>query len=800
MDIVEPHRLRTQLGGEGLKFKDWHAAVALVLSTFVTVEHLGAEERSPVESSSRVLLERAKELRDKSATFTQDEALQSLQPLAANGFYYRFDDHLHDAVVTGSGAPPVDRVGGGYRFEFDGNDPVKMTPQKSRHEIRDGRIHIRQRKNDPLLSGPGLRIDTESIGTIALRMKVESGHRAVLKWSRKFRPKFDSNGELDITLLPDGEFHTYVLDASTVLRKGVPFGESIMALALIPSDESGDRVEIDYLRLIPKRQKYGQVVIGRASETLNGEMRSVMHIRSPARARYSVTLPSGPVRLRFGAGVLDNDDPTKFQVAITARGETEVVSKLIVTSNEGWIDREVDLSRWAGKQVQIEFSNHSSSGNIAYWSSPVLRSPPKKRFNVILYLEDTLRADHLSVYGYALDTSPNKVRFASEGVLFRHAFSQAPMTRPSVPSLMTSLVPSASGVWSDHQRLDERQVTLAEILRHQGFATALVSENPNAGPGAGLHQGFDYFWHADQRSSNLHGFAYRFLKEHRDRNFFLYVHRINPHATYEPSEPYRRFWQDSPGVTPVKRTRLDADFVVKPTAEGRRLLYDGEIAENDDLFAEFLDKLAQMGLENDTLVVNLSDHGEHLGERGIWGHHSPGYIQVLRVPLIMRHPTLLPAGQRFDETVQLLDVTPTILELAGIDRTPFLFLGDSLISLIKGEDPKYWKQRVTISEEPIDSKFLTDDVSASVFQGSRHYLSSAEIKSPIAFDFHRDPNELTPLSARETKKLGSVLDPMLKELKRVNSELRRNVIGDSGALIELIPKDQERLRALGYIE
>jgi len=786
-------------------------AVALLLLGLAGVSGvLIPEDQDPeLVASSEALLTRAKALRDTAADFDQDVALRSLGVNPKNGFYYRFDENLKLALIEAGSAARVVNRSEGYRADFDGNDRVPMLPGSSDYEISGGALHIVQGKQDYLRTGPGLSVPKDSIGVIEFRMRAAKATQATLFWSEetfgeKSARKLELEvGALTINLLPDGEFHTYRVNASTALRRRMRSGSMINSFGLAPSNDSTDEVSIDYVRLVPKREKYSHVIAGRTSETIGGELRSTLHVRSTASLTFPVTLPDGPVRLRFGAGILESGDPTLFTVSVVVGGETHVVSSETVESNQSWKDREVDLGAWAGKSVQIRLENDSEHGNIAFWSNPVLRGPPTEHFNVVVFLEDTLRADHLSAYGYKLKTSPAKDRFASKGVLFEYVFSQATKTRPSVPSFMTSLLPSASGVWNHRQALDERYLTLAEIMRHQGFVTASFIKNSNAGPASGIHQGFGQLFDHVKKPAAFYGSIDRWVEAHSDQNFFMYVHEIDPHPVFDPPEEYREFWRDSPDGRPVKKktSRIDAKWVEEPTIEGRRLLYDGEIAHNDLWFGRFLENLERLGIADNTLIINIADHGEHLGERGQWSHRPPGYIQVLRVPLIMMHAELLPAGVRFVETVQLLDVLPTILELAGVPNHGLLLQGDSLVSLIEGRDPDYWRNRIALSEEATRyRKTPIPEVSGSAFYRREHYLRSKEVWKREVYDFHADPQEESPLAFSRVAALGATFDPMLEELLQIHAELRKNLTGDTAAVIETIPEAQEQLRALGYIE
>ena len=132
--------------------------------------------------------------------------------------------------------------------------------------------------------------------------------------------------------------------------------------------------------------------------------------------------------------------------------------------------------------------------------------------------------------------------------------------------------------------------------------------------------------------------------------------------------------------------------------EARRALYDGEVRFNDYWFAAFLERLDGLGLTDDTLIVFMSDHGEHLGEHGRWSHNPPGFIQVLHTPLIMVSPRRIQPGLVVDEIVQNVDIMPTILDLAGVDGGALLMQGNSLLPLMTGKAPTGWRRNLAYSE------------------------------------------------------------------------------------------------------
>src|SRR5262249_21545092 len=137
----------------------------------------------------------------------------------------------------------------------------------------------------------------------------------------------------------------------------------------------------------------------------------------------------------------------------------------------------------------------------------------------------------------------------------------------------------------------------------------------------------------------------------------------------------------------------------KPTDLERRARYAGEIKHNDSLVPGLFAQLEKLGLSENTLVIFVADHGEFLGEHGIWEHRPPSLTPVIHVPLMMVYPKRFAQPERIRENVQLIDVVPTVLDLAGIERDELLLQGDSLVGLVEGRDRERWRDRVIVSEE-----------------------------------------------------------------------------------------------------
>jgi arylsulfatase A-like enzyme len=322
-----------------------------------------------------------------------------------------------------------------------------------------------------------------------------------------------------------------------------------------------------------------------------------------------------------------------------------------------------------------------------------------------------------------------------------------------------------------------------------------MHQNPNAGSPAGLHQGFSYlFENIPGRADELYtGDPVRWIEEHRDRNFFLYLHLADPHEPYDPPDGFRQ-WFEGLDAGAQALDRRDPRWL----QEARRALYDGEIRFNDRWFEVFLDRLDELALADDTLVIFMSDHGEHLGEHGRWSHNPPGYAQVLHTPLIMVYPRGLPSGLVIDTAVQNLDIMPTILELAGVDGGALLLQGDSLVPLMTGGTPTGWDRDLAYSEEALLKKSRHDPRPyGSVFFDRWHVLDS--LYAPLKlFDRVADPAETQPI--RPNRWLRTRIPGFLSDMQERELEIWQRVTGGRENVVVLDPQTVAELQALGYLE
>jgi arylsulfatase A-like enzyme/Flp pilus assembly protein TadD len=281
-------------------------------------------------------------------------------------------------------------------------------------------------------------------------------------------------------------------------------------------------------------------------------------------------------------------------------------------------------------------------------------SRSEERKNVVLVSVDTLRADHLSCYGGEVPATPHFDRIAKEGVLFERVSTVAPMTLPAHATLLTGASPLKHLVHDNAGfRLREDIPTLASTLKGAGYRTGGFVGSFVLDRRFGLARGFDLYSDEmpdpaggglpERRGEEVLGAATRWMSAESDQPFFAFLHFFDPHRPYAPPAPF-----DPGGGDEASRYRAEVLYV-------------------DSLIGRLLDWLDEADLADRTLLVVTADHGESLGEHGEDTHGFFVYESTIRVPLLVRGPNL-PAGRRVGHLVRLLDVTPTVLELVGVDR------------------------------------------------------------------------------------------------------------------------------------
>lgn len=350
-----------------------------------------------------------------------------------------------------------------------------------------------------------------------------------------------------------------------------------------------------------------------------------------------------------------------------------------------------------------------------------------KPYNILLITVDTLRADHLGVYGHDAIETPNIDALAARGALFERAYSACPVTLPAHASILTGSYPPYHGVRGNGIfRLRESVQTLAESLEARDYTTAAIIGSVVLDSDYGLDQGFDLYDDeiepangpadlitAERKAEEVTRRARAFLTDRGTGPFFLWTHYFDPHTIYEPPARFAQKYPDS--------------------------AYDGEVAYVDEQVGLLLADLRERDLEEDTLVVLVGDHGEGLGEHGESIHGVLLYDSTVRVPLIVANPGWTRRPLTIDATVSVVDIVPTVLDLLKIDAGPSVH-GISLVPLLAGKAAD--RQRVIYFETLIP--FF--DYGWSALRGVRRDgMKLIAGPTPGLYDTRTDPKELSNL-------------------------------------------------------
>jgi arylsulfatase A-like enzyme len=579
-----------------------------------------------------------------------------------------------------------------------------------------------------------------------------------------------------------------------------------------------------------------------------GTYRRSLFTHTPRRLAYRVRVPEGG-RLHMALGVLSI--PVEFRVTAQNGGdETATIFRETHGKPDEWAERTVDLSAFAGDTITLGLeTDAASAGAIAFWGSPTVSSARRsEKPNVIFYVIDGGWADDMSVYGYNRRTTPNLERLASDGVVFEHAYSNAGWTKPSTASFMTSLHNSVLGNTSPDpvDPLPIEAVTMAEHFHRAGYQTAVFTSNPNAGTVSGLQRGADLLEEPgvlktegmnDMTSSvTLHNQFWAW-REQTGTPYWVHVQPTDVHA-YEGGQPEPVVPFSGLFVTTARRREffdewarfnkqksgdstqafysggLEAAGIDRGGFfETMRALYDESLAHQDYQIGRLVERLRERGEWENTLLIIAADHAI---EAALWDlgelmqetvpprwNYSILRPSVSRVPLIVVWPGHIAGGRRFGTPVSMIDVLPTVLDLAGLPQ-PDVLQGQSLAPLLRGQPG--WTPRPVI----LDS--FTTDTATGQLRGfleviDGQWAASLRIGQPpdpaqrrpwplLLYDLHADPWALHPINEQRPDLVTKYTAFLEEQWKAHRALATRFTPGEKPALT---PEQLERLRSLGYI-
>jgi arylsulfatase A-like enzyme len=647
-------------------------------------------------------------------------------------------------------------------------------------------------------------------------------------------------GSTIVPIINDGAVHSYLLrvraDWSHRELEGKWKQLIIHTVAKEPT-----KFDILSVSVIPKAAMYASTPTGVSTEVCSNAYRRTLYTHAPGRIEYRVRVPQAG-RLDVGLGALREDVPVTFKILASQTDEEEVVLfEETYANQEEWGQRSVDLSGMAGKTVKIALEVDAERvGTVALWAAPTLTGTRStKKPNIIFYIIDGAGADHMSVYGYNRRTTPNLERLAAEGAIFEHAFSNSTWTKVSNPSFMTSLHNSVLGGYkSDSDPLPDQAVTMAQNLHRAGYQTAVFTSNAYCGTLSSFDRGVDVlreediyeqysvsskklqeqFWRWREaypsepywvhfQTTDVHGpswkavapFAGLFISPEQRQSFYEWQRQMSEAGGGVFGDPYSDVWEK----TGISRLAF---------SHARGGLYDEAMAHNDYQIGQLVKRLKAAGEWHHTLLIIAADHAHK--EAGLlqldplppkWG--APLFTSFCtRIPMIFIWPGKIAAGQRFSQPVSMIDMLPTILDLADLPM-PEVMQGQSLAPLLLGEEG--WEQRPVILDEfYVDLE--TGRLGGLIEVVDGRWGASLEInpdpenppeeKRPVPlllFDLWNDPYCLHSLHEERTdlvEKYTKFLETQWKAHQALAQHFTRSK--DS----PLTPEQLRILRSLGYIK
>lgn len=487
-------------------------------------------------------------------------------------------------------------------------------------------------------------------------------------------------------------------------------------------------------------------------------------------------------------------------------------------------DLDPDKTQWkksvslpAPGQTIIKFINRGRKDSLVVWEKIVLSKkapkPPQqeqKRFpsmrpHILIYVVDTLRADHLSCYGYSRQTSPELDQFAEESAVYTSAYANSPWTRPSGASILTGLYPKNHKTTGRFGKLAKNLSTLPEILTENGYETAAFIGNGNMSQVFGFGRGFETFEELSgiyPRTLNItaqeiNRRVFNYLKKYRKNNnqnpLFLLIWTMDPHDPYTPRDENKDMYDinryqhiDTYQIDLMEDVRFGRVSLSQSQLEFVKTRYDQEIYENDIAFGQLLGTLKELNLFENTEIIFTSDHGEQFFEHGGVKHGENVYDESVHIPFVVKSGRMAEGIHK--ERVQLSDIGPTVLDMAGIPLN-FNMDGLSLFSLSDAKRDIYFEN------------YRGGNRINAVMGAERKVIYNLEFRRPPHHPFIpllemyllEDKGEQNPLALDDFADLA-----LLQQLMRYrNMGPRQDIQGEQA---EIPPELEEELKALGYIK
>jgi len=433
--------------------------------------------------------------------------------------------------------------------------------------------------------------------------------------------------------------------------------------------------------------------------------------------------------------------------------------------------------------------------------------------NIIIFLVDKLRPDHLGIYGYRKRTSPNIDRLARQAIVFEHAYAPCPWTYPSVVSLLTGLIPSVHGAVLKKKSVSiaNPDIWLPRVFQSHGFATVCFHTHPFLRKSfSNIHAGFEGYYDPSEKMrgqdrfskfmylDTLYPACERWLEENHRRKFFMYIHVIDVHGPYsemrvvdEDEERLRALHKEN---TVLPRT--DNGMLASSTSTAnphKALFYDGHIFFVDGYFNKLLNKLDSLGISDNTLLILTSDHGEGFGEHNCWNHGRNVYEHQIRIPLaFFAHRAVKLRAGRINGIVNSIGLMPSLFDMLGMPFNENIN-GRSFAHLL-GTGDHEWRYDC-LSEGCVEHEKVDPD--AFMVDHRLKLITDKISGAQCLFDLAEDPHEMHPISAKG-RGVSSLRDALniLARKREAFMELARRKKSSSNNLRR---QDLEDIKTLGYL-
>jgi arylsulfatase A-like enzyme len=755
--------------------------------------------------------------------------------------------------ALGCGGPPLEpiRVGDQPIVRLIGDEPQQLHDpsetilftETESWPIQSGRWTTESESSAAAVEGAGgaskarvarlleLELDTESVHAVELQSKTAESLEARLFWARE-NEGFTMDRSVKFKALPirqaSGRRYRAALIEHTEWR-GV-----VRRFRLVVTGPDGVDLQLQELLGMRATVMWSQLKAAQRSAwkmVLGHEVRDGVLGPPETSVDYRLTV-AGDCELRVAYGLpLGVRRPVVFRaVAIDAAGGETVLFFDRVEPGEDtsgrWREARADLGRWRDQEIRLTLETSAApefdpARGIPLWANPRVVSldrEPEAGPNLLLISIDTLRADHMSLYGYPTPTTPLIDAWARDNAaIFSTAVAPSPWTLPSHASLFSGLDAFRHGINHDVGgiRVGPGAVVItsldmmAERLRREGYETAAFTGGAYLHPRYGFAQGFDRFAYWPDRGRDLLELetgvdrTLEWLAGRSDLPFCFFLHTYAVHDPYRARQPYfdrvapegveaprGRVALVSPNNSPANGFQQLNRFVFRPRGGAQRELdmddddirmiramYDSGVAYADAQVGRLLQGLSELGLAENTVVVITSDHGESLGDRGRAGHVFLTDDNLL-VPLIIAAPGGIGAGRVVADQVRLIDVLPTVLDLLGAEPDDELD-GRSLVPLMTGGPsavpPVAWSYSAAANRGlamRIDRqiKYTVDNTAWAPLVG-REQL----------FDLENDPSESTDLSADDPR-AGELRVTAMNEFDRRAVGLRMRIQSGDGRL------------------